>query len=325
MLQYPDEHRARFADFVRLLLVCRNVLRVVMQETEMRPATDSAADIDIRTLSERTPAAHEIVPRLIPVTIETYLYAASEHIGALSALYEREEVLLGPLVLGRSAIEHCAHAIWILGSGHPEPVEGRVARALLDELHGARQALKQTAGLTGTESEDHRQRQETYEVFEAASLSVFAAPIRVKKQFVLGGHSLPGHAEIVVEASRLARTRLADEVIRGTYSLMSNTVHPTPHTIRELFAIERQGEQPTATLNRPDDFHENLVKMVVYFFYNALTYVMSYKGLDPQGHQALTEAIDTLMSDLFVGEPESAPFDSRVTPVLPDDAPPPAT
>lgn len=49
--------------------------------------------------------------------------------------------------------------------------------------------------------------------------------------------------------------------------------------------------------------------MVVFYFYNALTYVMSYKGLDPTGHEAVGNAIDALMSDLFVGNRAPGPFD----------------
>lgn len=309
MLQYSDEERERFADFASLLLTCRKVLRQIMEQTQMKPAPGSAADDDVGVLKDRRPDVHPRVPLLIPITIETYLYAASEQVGALAALYAQEEVLIGPLVLGRSAIEHCAHALWILGDGHDERVDARVARALIDELYGAREARKQTEGLAGEDSDDYRHRQATLDDFEAAAISMFGNPIRVKQQYRLGGQCYPGHRNLIVEASRVAKVGLPDRVIRGTYALMSNSVHPTPHSIRELFLIEQQGSEATATLARPGDFHENLTKMVVFYFYNALTYVMSYKGLDPVGHEALGDAIDALMSDLFVGERRPGPFD----------------
>jgi hypothetical protein len=103
MLQYSDEERERFADFSSLLLICRDVLRPIMEQTQMQPSAGSAADDDIRALADRRPGVHPRVTLLIPITTETYLYAASEQIGALAALYAREEVLIGPLVLGRSA------------------------------------------------------------------------------------------------------------------------------------------------------------------------------------------------------------------------------
>ena len=146
MLQYSDEARERFADFARLLLICRDVLRQVMEQTQMKPRAGSAAAGDLVALAGRSPEVHPRVPLLIPITTETYLYAASEQIGALAALYAREEVLIGPLVLGRSAIEHCAHTLWILGDGGDEPVDARVARALIDELSGAREAASRPRG-----------------------------------------------------------------------------------------------------------------------------------------------------------------------------------
>jgi hypothetical protein len=309
ILQYTDEERERFADFASLLLICRGALRQVMEQTHMQPSDGSAAHDDIRALRIRRPEMHPRVPLLIPITTETYLYAASEHIGALAALFAREEVLIGPLVLGRCAIEHCAHTLWILGAGGDEPVDGRVARALIDELSGAREARKQTEGLAGEDSDDYRHRQTTLEDFEAAAISMFGEPIRVKQRYRLGGQEYPGHRDLIVEASRVAKVGVPDRVIRGTYALMSNSVHPTPHSIRELFHIEQHASEATATLARPADFHENLTKMIVFYFYNALTYVMSYKGLDPAGHEALGNAIDALMSDLFVGERAHGPFD----------------
>jgi hypothetical protein len=104
MLQYSDEQRRRFADFASVLLICRNVLRQIMEQTAMRPRPGSAAAHDVKALAERRPAVHDLVPQLIPITTETYLYAASEQIGALSALYACEELLIGPLVLGRPTV-----------------------------------------------------------------------------------------------------------------------------------------------------------------------------------------------------------------------------
>jgi Sap, sulfolipid-1-addressing protein len=146
-------------------------------------------------------------------------------------------------------------------------------------LSGAREARKQTEGLVGEDSDDYRHRQATLEDFEAAAISMFGEPIRVKRQYRLGGQEYPGHRDLIVEASRVAKVGLPDRVIRGTYALMSNSVHPTPHSIRELFHVEQHGSEATATLARPADFHENLTKMVVFYFYNALTYVMSFPGV----------------------------------------------
>lgn len=103
--------------------------------------------------------------------------------------------------------------------------------------------------------------------------------------------------------------RLPDDQMKGAYGLLSNTVHPTPHAIRELFLVSEQDGEPVAELTRDLLFHENLAKMVVTLFYNTITYVMTYYGWDPHPHRQLTEAIDRVMSDLFVGEPAPGPFE----------------
>ena len=311
MIQYSDYERERFADFASLLLICRTVLRDLMEQTRLEPTSGSAADRDVQELTARTPAVHPMLPQLVAMTTQMYLYAASELIASLAAAYAQEEVLYGSLVLARSAIEHCAHVIWILGPGGAEPVEGRVARALLDELNGATQALRQTDGLAGKDSADHDYRVEKVLQFEEAARELFGETIQVKKRYHLGGRTYPGHKALVVHASAVAKTNLSDEVIAGTYALMSNSVHPTPHAIRELFRVERQGTTAAVMPARPPDFHENLAKMVVFFFYNALTYAMSYNGLDPTAHQVLGDAIDLLMSDLFVGPRAPGPFDDE--------------
>ena len=41
MLQYSDEERERFATFASLLLICRDVLRQVMEQTQMQPSDGS--------------------------------------------------------------------------------------------------------------------------------------------------------------------------------------------------------------------------------------------------------------------------------------------
>jgi hypothetical protein len=152
MLQYTEEERHRFAEFSELYLTCRCVLRQVFEESGMVASHGSYAWQDDQELLKRDPPVPDPAKHVILVTVQPHLYAASEQIGALSALYSREEVLLGPLVLARSAIEYCAHALWILEDPNEE-AEARVARAFLDELRGARQALNQAAHQFGQESD----------------------------------------------------------------------------------------------------------------------------------------------------------------------------
>jgi hypothetical protein len=311
MLQYSEDERRRFGEFAALFLTCRGTLRQVFEETGMAAAPGSYAQADDRALLERVPPVSDRAAHAILTTVQPYLYAASEQIGALSALYSCDEVLLGPLVLARSAIEYCAHALWILGDPNQE-VEARVARAFLDELHGAWQALRQAANQFGKDSDVYLQRLAHYEDIRSAAHEMFEPPYTDpggRRRLMLGRQRLPSHSEFLVIANRVMGQGLPDDQMRGAYALLSNTVHPTPHAVRELFLVSEQDGEPAAELTRDLLFHENLTKMVVALFYNTITYVMSYYGWDPHGHRQLTEDIDRVMKDLFVGEPPPGPFE----------------
>lgn len=197
MLQYSEEERKRFGEFAALFLTCRATLRQVFEVTGMTPTEGSYAEADNRALLDRTPPVSARAEHAILATVQPYLYAASEQIGALSALYSCEEVLLGPLVLARSAIEYCAHALWILGDPD-EAVDARVARAFLDELHGARQAVAQVANQFGKNSEVYVQRLADYEDIRSAAHDMFDPPYRDpadRRRLILGGQPLPSHSE----------------------------------------------------------------------------------------------------------------------------------
>jgi hypothetical protein len=88
-------------------------LRDINEEIQMRPPRRSLAAQDEQRLLVRDRPIPDPAKPIIAFTARTYLRAASEHIGGLAALYAYEEILLAPMVLARSAIEHCAHAIWI--------------------------------------------------------------------------------------------------------------------------------------------------------------------------------------------------------------------
>lgn len=86
---------------------------------------------------------------LVEDVIYTFLLAASEHLGGLAVLYKSDEVLHSPPLLIRAVIENCAHAIWVLGEDAAEAPERRLARAYLEELLSAEEALKAASKMYG--------------------------------------------------------------------------------------------------------------------------------------------------------------------------------
>jgi hypothetical protein len=96
MLPYSDADKLRFADFAELYLACRAAFRDISEQTQSRPKPGSYADRDQQSLLARQPPIAQTAERLITWVVQLYLYAASEHLGGLAALYAYEEVLVAP-------------------------------------------------------------------------------------------------------------------------------------------------------------------------------------------------------------------------------------
>jgi hypothetical protein len=174
-LPYTEAELARFAELAEVYEACRSALRDITLETQSRPAPGSPADLDQRALVGREPPIAETAEMLITWTVQLYLYAASEHLGGLAALYSRPEVLLSPLVLGRCAVEYAAHVLWVLGRPAEDP-EDRLARAFLEEIFGAEQAKMQAGRLFEKTSEEHRRRREYYKAVRSDAEASFEPP-----------------------------------------------------------------------------------------------------------------------------------------------------
>lgn len=248
--------------------------------------------------------------RLITGTTQLYLYAASEHVGGLAALYSVEEVLLSPLVLARAAIENAAHTIWILGNPI-DIAEDRLARAFLDAIFGAEQAKMQAGRLRGKAGEEHKTRSDYYKRITRDARATFDEPHQDEHgRRLLYGHQLPSPEQIVMAMNRLVSQPLSDELMQGTYGLLSNFVHPTFYALAELFNVIEKDGRRTPTLDRDITFHERLAQLVVSPFYHALAYVASYHGWTSQRFEDLNRDIIRLLPGVFVAGPSPGPFDT---------------
>jgi hypothetical protein len=107
---------------------------------------------------------------------------------------------------------------------------------------------------------------------------------------LLHGHQLPSPEQIVMEMNRLVSQPLSDELMQGTYGLLSNFVHPTFYALQELFSVSKKDGERTPALDRDITFHERLAQLVVSPFYHALAYVASrmnipaLRGAQPRHH-----------------------------------------
>jgi hypothetical protein len=203
VLPYTPEERTRFAELAEIYWSCRDTFRDISVETQAKPAAGSRCDVDRAALLEREPAIAESSEQLITWAAQLYLYAASEYVGGLAALYGAEEVLLSPLVLARAAIENAAHTIWILGSAI-DSAEDRLARAFLDAIFGAEQAKMQSGRLRGKAGEEHKARSDYYKRIKHDARATFEEPHQDEHgRPLLHGHQLPSPEQIVMEMNRL--------------------------------------------------------------------------------------------------------------------------
>lgn len=308
VLPYSDADKARFAEFAALYLACRQAFRELTEQTQSRPYPNSYAARDAQALLARDPPIAETSERLITWLVQLYLYAASEHLGGLGALYAQHEVLIAPLVVSRSVLEHSAHAIWIIGNANDDP-QDRLARSFLEEVLGMQQAKVQAGRLLTKSSAEYQRRSELYRTVKRDAEFTFEPPHRDDMgRPMLRGQRLPSPGAMVMLTNRVLSHPLPDDVMRGTYGFLSNYVHPTPYPVRELFIVRESegGTVPELTVGL--GFHERLTKLVVVPFYNALTYVASYHGWPSARHAQLSDDIDRVLPDVFVDGPSPAPF-----------------
>ena len=316
ILQYQPEEKERFKAYSTVMFGCREVCRRLLEETSgLQSASGSLADRDSRQLGALQPSTLHGTPDVIlGGTVGPHVYAAGEYLGAMSALYAAEEVHLAPIVLARTLIEHCAHAIWILGA-RDDPAESRLARALLDLLNGLEQTEIYAKQFRGAGSPEHMAEKAHTAAVRNAAHAIFAPPYKLddvhgRKRPALGLELLPGSAAIVAQAVRLMSSSLDEKQALGTYALLSTSVHATPNEIANLTSASDPNDPTSVRLTRNLTTHEPLVRMLVAFFYSALSHALSYVGVKGQLHHDLGDVIETYLPGHFGKGPEPGPFDN---------------
>ena len=142
---------------------------------------------------------------------------------------------------------------------------------------------------------------------------MFAPPykVRIKNRArpALGDQHLPSHTDIVVRAVELMGSSLDEEQARGTYALLSTSVHATPNEIVGLTVLSDTSDPASIVITRDRRTHEPLVRAVVSFFYSAISHALSYSGITTPDHNDLSNMIETFLPGHFGKGPEPGPFD----------------
>ncbi|GAC1387333.1 MAG: hypothetical protein NVSMB48_26610 [Marmoricola sp.] len=149
----PPEVEDRLVEIAGLLLACREAFFATAARFHWSPEPTSGAATAALDLPSPDPAVTkargETGHRLVAEVVQTYLLTASGHLGGLASLYATGEVIFPTPALIRSAIENCAHAVWVIGEDPHEPSDHRLARAYLEELLSAEEAKKNAGRMRG--------------------------------------------------------------------------------------------------------------------------------------------------------------------------------
>jgi hypothetical protein len=294
---YTGEYKVRFGELAELLLACRQAFRDVAEANEWTPAPGSPAASDVQDLSEHDPAYPPPASLKIMRVLYFYLYAASEHLGALAALYAMEEVMVSPGVLLRCVLEHCAVAMWILQRGGGA-LEDRLARAYLEELASAEEGKKTSGRLLGKTSDQHREQAEKLKLLREEAEQVFGeSPMDEKGQPSIRGQRRGGPTETVIwMLGFMSQPRPATEAT-GVYDYLSNRSHPTLYLHYQGWALTDDGEvRSTMDL----DAHAKQLRVAVIPYYETLSYVMSYCRWPAGPQERLTAAMEQAFPGVFI-------------------------
>jgi hypothetical protein len=227
-----------------------------------------------------------------------YLYAASEHLGSLGALYAMQEVLISPVVLLRCVLEHCAVSMWVLQRGNGA-LEDRLARAYLEELASAEEAKKTSGRLLGKTADQHRAQAAQFKALrEEAELVFGEPPFDDKGQASIRAQHRLGPTETVVWMLGFMSQPRAETEAAGVYDFLSNLSHPTLYPHYQLWL--RAGDDGEIQSATDLDAHEKQVRLAVIPYYEGLTYVMSYHRWPPAPQERLTAAMERVLPGVFV-------------------------
>lgn len=287
---FSESDAARFREFAELFAECRQAFRDTVNGTnEWRPNPGSIAAQDREAALRDDGQYAESNGGLPALVVIPFLFVASEQLGALGALYEREEVLVPSGACMRSALEHGAHVLWVLQRADIEPFEQRLARASLEMLRSVEERKIVVCNLFGDSSPECAQWKERFVGEKQRINGSFPGGLTYDGHLpVLLEQKMPGPEGVVAWMFEFLVDTLTTEVGKGVYGFLANLSHPTVDAIMELW-----GKRPRA------EEQQRQVEYVVVGFYNALSAVIDYHGWPRARFDELTTQIDQVLPELL--------------------------
>ena len=292
---YDEKFATRLTDISVAFYGCQLAFRELAEETEWRPVKGSPAERDRDRLQAHEPPYPPETATLIVFLNYFYMSAASEHFGALGALYEKKQVLIPPPALLRCVLEHCARSLWVLQQGD-QPVEDRLARAYLEMLFSAVERKKTSGRMEGKDSEAYQADTNALKALQEQTAAVFGEPIKdAHGRDTLRGQQMLGLEDCVAWMLEFLKQAPGTADHRGVYDYVSNISHPTLYPHIEMWKMaELDGEQTLVSQITLED-HEKRAALAIVPFCETLSYLMSYNGWPRRLHGQLIEVLDALL------------------------------
>jgi hypothetical protein len=306
----PDDVASRLAEISDLFTTSRGAFFETADRFHWTPAPGSPAAHAAAELPSPDPAVAEpqgeTGPRQIAEVVQTYLLAASGHLGGLASLYSSCEVIFPTPALIRSTIENCAHALWVLGKDSDESSENRLARAYLEELISAEEKKKNAGRIHDKAHPSPLLAENRYTALKREIIERFPSTTKEDLgRFTLNGQTLPRLEAAVSWMYELTQDyggTIGSRAAAGIYGLLSNMTHPTlyPAQQRRAWVKDPATGHQVAYLRVDLDSAERQARAALATFYNALTYTTSYFGWPTAVIDELTAKIEESMPTFFV-------------------------
>ena len=299
----PAQVPPRLIELAELFAFCRAVFLETADRYHWSPANRSAAEQDATALPSPDLAIVdrqvETGFRLVAEVVQTFVLAASGHLGGLASLYATGEVHFSPGLLVRAVMENCAHALWVLGEAGDAPEE-RLARAYLEELNSAKEAQGTAKLMGGSTSSRYREARAGHRLLRRQIQTRFGVSAEELDTGQLRGQTLPGLTDSVrwmYDLAAAAGGTIDARAAEGVYGFLSNLTHPTLYPIRQMrvWTHDETAEHAVAHLELDIAFTENLARVALAAFYNTLIYVASYFEWPTELNDGLTARLDEVI------------------------------
>lgn len=304
----PEQVPPRLLELADLFGFCRASFLETADRYHWTPAAGSAAEQDATVLPSPDPAIMdrqgETGFRLVAEVAQTYVLAASGHLGGLASLYAAGEVHFSPGLLVRAVMENCAHALWVLGEAGDDPEE-RLARAYLEELRSAEEAQGTTKLMGGSTSSQYQKARAWHRLLRREIQRRFAVGADELGTGTLRGQTLPGLTDSVLwmyDLTAAAGGTIDARGAEGIYGFLSNLTHPTLYPIKQMrvWTHDETAGHAVAHLELDVAFNENLARAALAAFYNTLTYINSYFGWPTDINDGLTARLDEVIPGFLI-------------------------